>query len=184
MTEAIKFTVLASLAIASCTQAPAQVEQQPSKTAVRPIPAGIENRTKTQAEENFPANGTIEWGDSQPIGGDLARLEIWDLTSTPENKVVKIRSGMTMELPGAVAPAYATVYVRAGNTAVINVHKGRVYKAMAMAGRKWHGPYIHYGPEGTTVDFGTVVAVGNNPLVVAMGARDQTASIVPNRRFY
>ena len=132
----------------------------------------------------FPASGTVQWGDEgQPIGGNLGRLEIWDVTQSPEDKVVKIRSGMVMEMPGVRAPAYAVVYVKAGQRVALNLPNNVPYKVTAIAGRNWLGPEELFGDDATTVDFGQTMMTAGRPQVIAMGAPDQTANVVGNERF-
>lgn len=124
----------------------------------------------------FPASGTIEWGGAgRPIGGELGQLQIWDVTGSPQNKVVRVRSG-----PSTI---FATVYLAAGQRLALPVPASRTYQVTATSGDNWHGPDAGFGEGGTTVDFGLVNVLNDNPGIVAMGAPDQTASIVRNDRF-
>lgn len=149
-------------------------------------PIRVTSTTETQSTQTpsngmamnmaFPESGTVEWGmEGQPIGGSLERLEIWDVTQSVQNKVVRIRS--------APETIFATVYVKAGQRASLIVPANRRYKVTASAGDMWRGVPGFFGPGGTTVDFGMVDILPGAPGVIAMGAPDQTASIVPNDRF-
>ena len=154
-----------------------------AKLSGRPVPT-MKARETTVGSQTFPANGTVQWGDQgQPIGGNLGRLDIWDVTGSPENKVVKIRSGLVMEMPGVRGPAYAMVYVRAGQRVTLQLPNNVPYKITAIAGRQWKGPDELFGTSATTVDFGQTMLSTGNPQVIAMGAPDQTANVVNNNRF-
>lgn len=131
----------------------------------------------------FPPNGTIRWGAEEPIGGDLGTLDIWDVTGSSDDKVVAIRNGLVMSMPGVAAPRYAIVYIRAGQRVSLSLPKNRPYHITALSGPKWMGPEALFGPQGTTVDFGQVILTGDQHQVIAMGAPDQTASVVPADRF-
>lgn len=137
-----------------------------------------------RADGAFPANGTIRWGDAgQPIGGNLERLEIWDVTQSPEHKVVAIRNGLVPDYPGVRTVPYATVYVHPGQRVSLMLPAGLAYHVTAMAGSTWEGDETMFGRSGTTVDFGRTMLMAGQPQIITMGAPDQTASIVPNDRF-
>ncbi len=124
----------------------------------------------------FPSSGAIIWGrQGQPIGGNLERLEIWDVTNTRQNKVVRVRDQIGM--------VFATVYLTPGQRISLKVPAERIYHITATAGDNWIGVNEWFGSSATTVDFGRVNVTSGNPGVIAMGAPDQPANIVPNGRF-
>ena len=128
------------------------------------------------AEVAFPESGTVEWGDEgQPIGGNLERLDIWDVTGSRQDKVVHVRGGPQS--------TFAVIYLAPGQRTTIMVPVDRAYKVTATSGDRWMGTAERFGPDATTVDFGMVEIRAGSPGVVAMGAPDQTASVVPNDRF-
>lgn len=151
-----------------------------------PAVARPQERTPSRREAavepgEFPGNGTIQWGEEQPIGGDMGQIDIWDATQSPQDKVINIRSALVAMVSGT--PAYATVYVRAGQRASIRLPANRPYRITAMSGDRWHGGETLFGPGSTTVDFGMVSPGAAQPQVVVMGAPDQTATVVPASRF-
>jgi len=153
-----------------------------------PAIARPQERTPSRQEAavkpgEFPANGTIQWGEEQPIGGDMGQIDIWDATQSPQDKVINIRSGFVAQVPGMRTPAYATIYVRAGQRASIRVPANRPYRVTAMSGDRWEGTSTLFGSTATTVDFGTVVLNAGKPEAIVMGAPDQTANVVRSDRF-
>lgn len=125
---------------------------------------------------SFPASGTIEWGPAgEPIGGDLQRLDIWDVTRSRQSKVIHIRSGPET--------TFAIIYLAAGERTTLMVPAGKAYRVTAASGDDWRGPSERFGPTGTTVDFGMVGVWTNTPGAIAMGAADQTANVIPNEGF-
>jgi hypothetical protein len=147
--------------------------------AIRPGIDGVmvsdQETTREAPGSSFPA-GTIEWGEEgRPIGGDLERIEIWDVTTSPQDKVVRIRSGPDM--------IFATIYLGSGRRTSVMVPAGRAYQVMAMSGDEWKGPVEMFGRDATTVNFGIATIHAGSPGVVAMGAADQPANVVPNDRF-
>lgn len=136
------------------------------------------------AERNvFPDHGTIRWGTEQPIGGNMARLDVWDATESPQDKVVNVRSAFVVALPGMSTPPYATIYVKAGKRAGIRLPADRPYRITAMSGDNWQGSEALFGADATTVDFGMVSLNPKQPQVVVMGAPDQTTTVVARERF-
>lgn len=123
----------------------------------------------------FPG-GTIEWGEEgRPIGGDLERIEIWDVTGSPQDKVIRVRSG-----PDTI---FATMYLGAGQRTRIMVPVGRAYQVTATSGEIWHGTVERFGSTATTVNFGLVTIYEGRPGIIAIGASDQAANVVRNERF-
>lgn len=132
----------------------------------------------------FPEHGTVRWGDAgQPIGGNLERFEIWDVTQSPERKVVAIRNGLIPDYPGVRTIPYATVYIHPGQRVSLMLPAGIPYHVTAMAGPDWEGGDALFSTTGTTVDFGRTMLMSGQPQIIAMGAPDQTANVVPNNRF-
>jgi hypothetical protein len=126
--------------------------------------------------EAFPETRTVQWGvEGQPIGGDLEQLHIWDVTGSKERKVVHVRGG-----PDST---FAMVYLHPGARVTIMVPAGRRYQVTATSGRTWKGSVERFGDTGTTVSFGMVDVLSGTPAVVAMGAPDQTASVVTADQF-
>lgn len=150
---------------------PIRVTSTPDPQAVQP-----QQPEMAMASTPFPESGSVEWGpEGQPIGGNLERLDIWDVTQSSQNKVLHIRSA-----PDTV---FATVYLQAGQRMTLVVPANRRYHVTASAGDIWEGQASLFGSSATTVDFGFVDIMPGTPGVIAMGAPDQTASVVSNDKF-
>lgn len=180
-------TAIVAVCILICVIAPPRL--MPNERDIAEAGAAATGRTLASTDQPpagsaFPEHGTVRWGDAgQPIGGNLERFEIWDVTQSPEHKVVAIRNGLTPDYPGVRTIPYATVYVHPGQRVSLMLPAGIPYHVTAMAGPNWEGGDAMFGATGTTVDFGRTMLMSGQPQIIAMGAPDQTANVVPNNRF-
>lgn len=133
---------------------------------------------ETDASTPFPASGTVVWGPrGQPISGELARLDVWDVTQSHQRKVIRIRDARAPD-----APPVATAHLEPGDRVTLTLRPG-VYAVTAASGDGWNAVSGRFASRTTTVSFGTVEIRAGTPGVVAMGAPDQTADVVDGTEF-
>ena len=134
-------------------------------------------QTSVQSLAQFPEQGMIEWGrEGQPIAGRLINLAIWDLTQSPQDKVIKIRrTNYSSGTRPNRNPVIATIYLKAGDRMSLQLRPG-MYDVVAASGQEWSGGFQG---ETTYVSLGAVNAVMTGQAVaIAMGAPDQETTVV------
>ena len=134
-------------------------------------------QVSAQSLAQFPEQGMIEWGpEGQPIAGRLVNVAIWDLTQSPQDKVIKIRrTNYTGNRRPNRNPIIATIYLKAGDRMSLQLRPG-MYDVVAASGQAWDGGFQG---ETTYVSLGAVNAVMTGQAVaIAMGAPDQETTVV------
>lgn len=148
---------------------------------VNPLSENELNRTYEIQDQKpfvaqFPVNGAVVWGDrGQPLGEYLAQFEIWDVTSLPQNKIVRIRNDR--------GEIYATVYMRRGQRVTLMLPGDAYYYVTATSGNYWQNDGTGFGERSTSITFGGVLLQYDAPAIIAIGAEDQPLKYIPNSKF-
>ena len=131
-----------------------------------------------QLPATFPRSGTEVWGpQGKPIAGRMSTISIWDVTGSPQNKVVRVRRHSPTYGRGTnrMEPV-VTLFLQAGERHDLSLRPG-LYDVIAASSQGWNEN--GFTGDLTMVSFGTVnAAVPSVPTVVAMGAADQDATLV------